>query len=127
MPADEGACVVQVVNALSGKSLCTLELPSSGTVLDAKRRVQAACGTNVFRQRLLLWPAGREVEDQEVLATLPGLRLQLVRVQYADADAAAVGRLLQAAGEGAAPEVERLLRLPLQPDCSQGPEPDPGI
>ena len=54
-----------------------------------------------------------------VLAALPGpgLRLQLIRLEYADDDVDGVGRLLRAAGEGAAPEVERLLRLPLRPDC----------
>ena len=122
MAAEEGDCVVQIVSALTDESLCAPELPSSGTVLDVKRRVQAAWGVNVFRQRLLLWPAGPEVEDHQVLATLPGLRLQLVRLQCPDADADGIRHFLHAAGEGAAPEVERVLRLPLQPDCSQGPE-----
>ena len=113
--------MVQVVSALTDESLCAPELPSSGTVLDVKRHLQAAYGINVFHQRLLLWPAGPEVEDHEVLATLPGLRLQLVKVQYADADADGIRRLLHAAGEGAAPEVEWILRLPLHPQCRQLP------
>ena len=58
------------------------------------------------------------MEDDEVLATLPGLRLQLIRLEYADDDADGAGHLLRAAGEGAAPEVESLLKLPLPPDGS---------
>ena len=93
------------------------------------RRVQAALGINVFRQRLLLWPAGPEVEDREVLATLPGLLLFLLMTSI-------ISRfvnlfmcyyyyyLLHAAGEGAAPEVERILRLPLHPNCRQLPRGD---
>ena len=119
MTADKGDCVVEVANAFSDESLCTLQLPRSSTVLEVKRRVQAAQGISIFRQRLIISPVGPEVEGNEVLADLPGLRLQLIRLEYADDDANRVGHLLRAAGEGAAPEVERLLRLPLRPDCSQ--------
>ena len=75
--------MVQVVSAFSDEGLCWLQLPSSGTVLYVKRRVQAAAqSVGIFRQRLIISPAGREVKDDEVLATLPGpgLRLQLVRL-----------------------------------------------
>ena len=119
MLADEGDCVVQVVSAFSGESLCTLQLPRSSTVLQVKRRVQAAHGIGVFRQRLIISPAGPEVEGNEVLADLPGLILQLIRLEYVDDAADGVRHLLRAAGEGAAPEVELLLRLPLRPDCRQ--------
>ena len=111
--------MVQVVSAFSDESLCRLQLPSSSTVLDVKRCVQAAQGIGVFRQHLIISPAGPQVEDHEVLATLPGLRLQLVRLEYADGNKDEVGQLLSAAGEGLAPDVERLLRLPLRPDCGQ--------
>ena len=57
--------------------------------------------------------------DHEVLAALPGLRLQLIRLEYADEDADGLSCFIRAAGEGKASEVERLLRLPLRPDCSQ--------
>ena len=119
MAADGGDCVVQVVSAFSDENLCVLDLPSSSTVLDIKRHVQASHGISIFRQRLLVSPAGHQVEDHEVLAALPGLRLQLIRLEYADDDADGLRCLLRAAGEGKAPEVERLLRLPLRPDCSQ--------
>ena len=119
MAADEGNCVVQVINAFSGEELCVMDLPSSSTVLDIKRHVQASERINIFCQRLLVLPAGSQVEDHEVLATLPGLRLQLIRLEYADDDAAGLRCLLRAAGEGEAPEVERLLRLPLRPDGSR--------
>ena len=108
------------MNALSDEILCILQLPRSGTVLEVKRRVQAAQGISIFRQRLIVSPAGPEVEDNEALAALPGLRLQLVRLEYADDDADGAGHLLRAAGEGAANEVEDLLRLPLPPDGGQG-------
>ena len=117
--AEEGCREVQVVSALSGEVLCRLELPSSCTVLEVKRRVQATQGMGVFRQRLVVWPAGPPAEDHEVLAALPGLRLQLVCLGYADADADEIRRLGRAADEGAAPEVERLLRLLLPPDCGE--------
>ena len=104
--------------AFSDEILCAMQLPRAGTVLDVKRRVQATQGINVFRQRLVVSPAGRDAEDHEILASLPGLRLQLIKMQYLD-DEDRVGDLLDAAAEGAAPKVERLLRLPLQPDCSQ--------
>ena len=82
-------------------------------------RSQATMGINVFCQRLMVSPAGPQVEDDEVLATLPSLRLQLIRLEYAAAGADGAGHLLRTAREGAAAEVERLLRLPLRPDCSQ--------
>ena len=123
MAEEECECIVQVVSAFSDESLSTVPLPSSSTVLQVKGHVQAAHGVNVFRQRLLVSPAGREVEDHEVLATLPDLRLQLVRLEYADADAEVVARLLHAS-EGATHEVGRLLRQPLHPDCSQGRDPE---
>ena len=118
MAAEDGDCVVLVVGPLSDETLCTLQLPRSSTVLHVKRHVQASQRINVFRQRLVVLPAGARVEDNEVLATLPGLRLRLIRLEYADDDAGA-GHLLCAAGEGAAPEVEILLNLPLPPDGSQ--------
>ena len=117
MAADGCDCVVQVVSAFSDENFCVLELPSSSTVLDIKRHVQASHGISIFCQRLLVSPAGHQVEDHEVLATLPGLRLQLMRLEYADADPDGRRRLIMAAAEGKAPEVERLLRLPLRPDC----------
>jgi len=116
---EEGDCVVQVVGAFSDKILCALQLPRAGTVLDVKRRVQASQGINVFRQRLVISPAGREAEDHEILASLPGLRLQLIKLEYADDDDDRAGELMTAAEEGAAPKVERLLRLPLRPDGFQ--------
>ena len=119
MAADGGDCVVQVVSAFSDENLCVLDLPSSSTILDIKRHVQASHGISIFRQCLLVSPAGHQVEDHEVLAALPGLRLQLIRLEYADDDADGLRSLLRAAGEGEAPEVERLLRVPLRPDCSQ--------
>ena len=126
MAVDDGDCVVQVVSAFSAESLCSLKLPGSGTVLDVKRSLQATLGVNVFCQRLIVSPEGRQAEDRkarqaedhEVLATLPGLRLQLVRLEYADHSEDEVEHLLRAAGEGMAPEVEQLLRRPLQPDCT---------
>ena len=117
--ADDGDCVVLVVSAFSDEILCTLQLPRSSTVRDVKKHVQASQRINVFRQRLIVSPAGAQVEDNEVLATLPGLRLQLIRLEYADDDADRAGHLLRAAGEGAAPEVESLLKLPLSLDGSQ--------
>ena len=116
--AEEGDCLVQVVGAFSDEILCTLQLPRAGTVLDVKRRVQATQGINVFRQRLVISPAGRQAEDREILASLPGLRLQLIKLDYLDDDEEDEA-LLDAAEEGAAPHVERLMRLPLRPDGSQ--------
>ena len=75
MTAGEGDCLVQVVNAFSDECLCTLQLPRYSTVLEVKRRVHAAQGISAFRQRLIISPAGPEVEGNEVLADLPGLRL----------------------------------------------------
>ena len=116
MAAEESDCMVQVVSAFSDEGLCILQLPRSCTVLDVKRRLQATLGVNVFRQRLIVSPEGPEAEDREVLAALPGLRLQLIKLEYADDD---TEHVLRAAEEGAASEVERLLRLPLRPDCGQ--------
>ena len=119
MAADEGDCVVQVINAFSNENLCVLDFPSSSTVLNIKRHVQASQRISIFCQRLLVSPAGCQVEDHKVLAALPGLRLQLIRLEYAEDDADGLRWLLRAAGEGEAPEVERFLRLPLRPDCSR--------
>ena len=116
MAAEEGDCVVLVVSAFSDESLYRLQLPSSSTVLDVKRCLQAAQGIGVFRQRLIISPAGPQVEDHEVLGTLPGLRLQLLKLEYADGNEDEVGQLQRPAGLGVVPEVERLLRLPLRPD-----------
>ena len=118
MAAEEGDCKVQVVNAFSDEILCTLELPSSSTVLEVKRRVQATQGINIFRQRLVIPPLGHQAEDHEALASFPGLLLQLIKLEYAD-DRDKVGRLIRAADTGAAPEVEQLLRLPFDPDCTR--------
>ena len=129
MVPEEGDCEVQVASAFTSEVLCTLELPRSSTVLEVKRHVQASQGIVVFRQRLLVLPvgeegggpgrAGHQAEDHEALAALPGLRLGLVRLEYADADGDAMDRLTNAAAEGLAPDVESLLRLPLHPDCTR--------
>ena len=111
--------MVHVVSAFSDESLCRLQLPSSSTVLDVKRCVQAAQGIGIFRQRLIISPVGPQVEDHQVLATLPDLLLQLVKLPYRNDDQDGVGNLLRATEEGVAPEVERLLRWPLQTDCTQ--------
>eukprot|EP00972_Heterocapsa_arctica_P101690 14983822-Heterocapsa_arctica.AAC.1 len=65
MAADDDECVVNVVSALSGESLSRFRLPLLSQVLQVKRCVQAEHDTGVFRQRLLLWPAGRPLEDHE--------------------------------------------------------------
>ena len=54
MAADEGNCVVQVINAFSNENLCMLDLPSSSTVLDIKRHLQASQRISIFCQRLLI-------------------------------------------------------------------------
>jgi len=115
---EDSECVVLVVGAFSDRILCTLQLPRSSTVLDVKRHVQACLRINAFRQRLIVSPAGPQAEDSEVLATLPGLRLRLILLEYADDDSDGVD-LQSAASEGTAPEVERLLKLPLPPDGAQ--------
>ena len=97
MAAEEGDCVVQVVSAFSDEVLCILQLPRSSTILDVKRHVKASQRINIFCQRLIVSPGGPEAEDREVLAALPGLRLQLIKLEYADDDAY---HLLRAAGEG---------------------------
>jgi ankyrin repeat protein len=115
---EDGDCVVQVVGAFSDEILCKLQIPRASTVLHVKRYLQAAQGINVFRQRLVISPVGPQAEDHEVLAALPGLRLQLVRLQYVDDDQDGADRLIHAAHQGLALEVEQLLRLPLRPDCT---------
>ena len=50
---------MQVVSAFSDENLCLLDLPSSSTVLDIKRHVQASHGISIFRQRLLVSQAGK--------------------------------------------------------------------
>ena len=119
MAADRGDCVVQVVSAFSDENLCVLDLLGSSTVLDIKRQVQASHGVSIFCQRLLVSPTSHQVEDHEVLAALPGLRLQLIRLEYDDDDADGLCCPLRAAFEGNATEVKRLLKLPLRRDCSQ--------
>ena len=117
---EEGDYVVHIISAFSDKILCTLQPPRSSTVLDVKRHVQTTPqGINIFRQRLIISPAGPQVEDHDVLATLAGLWLQLVKLEYTDDSEDEVGKSLHAAGEGAVHEVERLLRLPFRPDCRQ--------
>ena len=59
------------------------------------------------------------MEDHEVLTTFQGLRLQLVRLEYADDDGDGIDCLMHAAAEGVTPDVEWLLRLPLHPDCTR--------
>ena len=118
---------MQVVNAFSDEILCALQLPRPSTVLEVKRLVQATQGISVFCQRLLVSPVGHQVEDHEVrqaedhelLATLPGLRLQLIKLEYADDDEDRVGHSLHAAGEGVVHEVEALLRQPHRPSCTR--------
>ena len=59
---EEGDGAVQVVSSFSDEILCTLQLPRSGTVLDIKRRVQTTHqGINIFRQRLIIAPAGPHI------------------------------------------------------------------
>ena len=52
------------------------------------------------------------------MASLPGLGLQFVKLNDAD-DKEQTGRLIHAADAGGAPEVEQLLRLQLDPDCTR--------
>ena len=125
---EEGDCVVHIISAFSNKILCTLQLPKSSMVLDVKRRVQTTPqGINIFRQRLIISPAGPQVEDHEVLAALPGRRLQLVKLEYTDDNEDEERQSLRAASEGVVHEVERLLRLPLWPDCRQAEDGDTAL
>ena len=75
--------MVQIVNAFSGESLCTLQLPRSSTVLEVKRRVQAAQGISVFQQRLVVSPAGPEVEGAWGTTTTTPMELAISCVQLA--------------------------------------------
>ena len=128
--ADDAECILDVVNALSGQSLCSLQLPGSRSVLAVKRRLQADLGVGIFCQRLLLGRAGRPLEDRGVLASLApwsevagepldALALSLLRLSHVKTDLDANRRLLRAAGTGASADAELLLRLPLAPDCSE--------
>eukprot|EP00972_Heterocapsa_arctica_P073472 10851810-Heterocapsa_arctica.AAC.1 len=65
MAEADGERIVNIISALSGESLSTFRLPSSSPVLHVKRCVKGAHEISVFRQRLLLWPAGRQLEDHE--------------------------------------------------------------
>ena len=122
----EAGRLVDVRSALSGESLSSFRLPSSSRVLHVKRRVRAAHEIGVLRQRLL-WPAGRQLEDGELLAALgagrrkegpEALAVLLVRLEYVDADAGLGGQLLDAARRGEARALRRLLGVPLRPDYS---------
>ena len=128
--ADDAECTLEVVNVLSGQSLCSLQLPGSRSVVDVKRRLRADLGVGIFCQRLLLLgQAGRPLEDREVLAylsprsevagePLDALVLSLLRLPHVKTDLGANRRLLRAARTGASADAELLLRLPLAPDCS---------
>ena len=76
MAADEGDCVVQVVSAFSDEGLCWLQLPSSGTVLYVKRRVQAAAERLEPAQELQLRLALRELEHVDELLHLAQERIR---------------------------------------------------
>ena len=129
--AADAECVVDVVSALSGQSLCSLWLPGSRSVLGVKRRLQGDLGVGVFCQRLLLGQTGPPLQDREILASLAQaqreaageppdtLALSLLRLAHVKTDLLANIQLLDAAGAGASADVERLLRLPLGPDCSE--------
>ena len=128
--ADDAECTLEVVNALSGQSLCSLQLPGSRSVLEVKRRLRADLGVGIFCQRLLLGQAGRSLEDREVLASLAprskadgepldALVLSLLRLSHVKTDLVANRRLLRAARTGASADAELLLRLPLGPDCNE--------
>ena len=127
MGAEFGDVVVTVVSALSDRSLHTFRLPHSSSVLQVKQRVQAEDGLGIFCQRLI-GPAGEPLDDREALAILAhrpcgatdaaegALKLVLVKLAYAD-DPGLARRLLCAARDGEADELERLLKLPVRPDC----------
>ena len=118
---DDGTCAVEVVSAATGESLCSFRLPLRSQVLEVKRRVQAARGTGVFRQRLL-GPAAQLLEDGEALAPLAAasapepIVLALVTLAHVDADKTTTRRLLAAAAGGHIHELRRLLGLPTHPD-----------
>ena len=128
--ADDADCTLDVVNALSGQSLCSLQLPGSWSVLDVKRRLRADLGVGIFCQRLLHGRAGRPLEDHEVLASLAPrsevagepldvLVLSLLRLSQVKTDLGANRRLPRAARTGASADAELLLRLPLADDCTE--------
>ena len=96
-------------------------------------RLRAELSVGVFCQRLLLWPGRQPLEDDQVLAILArpepsaggaaadtdAVTLALVKLAFASGDYDESRQLLWEARRGSAQELERLLRLPLWPDCSE--------
>lgn len=107
---------VQVISALSGAPVATLELPRSASVDQVKRELQATCGVNACCQRLILASFGGALEDCDALSDLPEpITLALVQLAHVD-DQETGARLIAAAERGDADLAAELLRLPARPD-----------
>ncbi len=102
------------IQTLSG-SLLSVESSSIETVGGLKKAIQEQRGTNRYQQRILLWD--RALEDDVALTDLgdPPPHLNLVSLTYR-ADGDATQALADAIDEELPDQVERLLRLPTDPN-----------
>jgi len=128
MCAVAGRCGVNVVNALSGRCMSTLCLPSSAEVRDVKRALESSQSISVLCQRLILGSTCSLLNDSDTLGSLVldkdsnqlmesivQLTVEFVRIPYSD-DVYAGRRLMDAAREGPAEVLEQLLRKPTWPN-----------
>ncbi len=117
-PAPASDCVVNVVSALTGEAITTVQLPRTASIQHVKRHIQTEVATNMYCQQLLISPGSEVALNDAVLSSFPGtLTLTLVKTSHIQ-DGYVNNRLLTAADDGNIALVTSLLSMPASPDCS---------
>ena len=105
----------------SGEVLTTLDQNDfdGKSAREVKRTLAAHVGVSRFRQRLFAEDGFREIQDDEVFASIP-VKIQLVILEFLPPDAAEDERMISACRENKSAQVEQFLQGPRNPNPRGG-------
>eukprot|EP00438_Fugacium_kawagutii_P026881 Skav217494 [mRNA] locus=scaffold2951:35917:36746:- [translate_table: standard] len=110
---------MEVFSAISGETLAFWDVDEiEGKSAKAmKQLLRIQLGISRFRQQFLLQDSSRAIPDDELLAALPAMKIQLVLLEFEQTEGGrAVQEMISACRSNRADELEHLLQLPRNPD-----------
>eukprot|EP00438_Fugacium_kawagutii_P009506 Skav209382 [mRNA] locus=scaffold3334:6755:8099:- [translate_table: standard] len=112
---------MEVCSAISGETLAfgeedEFEGKSARTV---KQFLATQLGISRFRQRLVVEDDSKPILDDDVLASLPSMKIQLVVLAFEQTEgSSAVNQMISACEDNRADKLENLLQCPRNPDLT---------
>eukprot|EP00438_Fugacium_kawagutii_P023186 Skav215296 [mRNA] locus=scaffold6542:15802:16731:+ [translate_table: standard] len=111
---------MEVCSAISGEPLTFCNADEfDGSAKAVKQLLRTRLGIPRFRQRLLVEDGSRVISDDDVLAAVPPVKIQLVLLEFEQIEVgSAAQEIMSACRDNRADTLEDWLRRPINPDLS---------